>query len=90
MTEQHEAMVRLTGEPTEIERLAHWFRGDLTHEGGGTTQMRVTAESLEWLAGMIAMLSTSFAVEVLDAPDEVRSRLHDAVQNLSLASGRVS
>ena len=81
-TEQHEAVVLLAGDPDEIERLAHWFRGDLTPEGNGTTRMRLTAESLEWLAGMIAILSTSFAVTIVDAPDEVRARLADAAERL--------
>lgn len=82
-TEQYEAVVVLGGEPGEIDRLAHWFRGDLTPEHDGRTRMRLTAESLEWLAGMIAILATSFSVEVVDAPAEVRSRLADAATNLS-------
>ncbi|MAT04535.1 MAG: transcriptional regulator [Acidimicrobiaceae bacterium] len=81
-TEQHEAVVVLGGDPDEIERLAHWFRGDLTALGEGRTRMRVTAESLEWLAGMIAILSTSFTVDVVEAPDEVRARLSAAADRL--------
>jgi predicted DNA-binding transcriptional regulator YafY len=82
-TEQHEAAIALAGEQAEIERLAHWFHGDLTPLPDGTTRMRLTAESLEWLAGMIAVLSTSFDVRILDAPDEVRRRLRDAAGRLS-------
>jgi predicted DNA-binding transcriptional regulator YafY len=82
-SEQHEATIGLSGEPAEIERLAHWFRGDLTPQPDGTTRMRLTAESLEWLAGMIAVLSTSFDVSILDAPDEVHRRLRDAADRLS-------
>ena len=90
VTEQHEAVVVLSGEPDEIDRLAHWFRGDLTPESDGRTRMRLTAESLEWLAGMIAVLATSFPADVIDAPPEVRARLIDAVRNLSTDSGQVS
>jgi predicted DNA-binding transcriptional regulator YafY len=82
-TEQHEAAIVLDGEPAEIERLARWFRGDLTAQPDGMTHMRLTAESLEWLAGMIAILSTSFDLRILDAPDEVHHRLADAAARLS-------
>lgn len=89
-TEQHEAVVVLGGQPDEIDRLAHWFRGDLAPEPDGRSRMRLTAESIEWLAGMIAILATSFTVDVVDAPPEVRTRLADAVRNLSTNTGRVS
>ena len=82
-TEQHEAAIVLAGEPAEIERLADWFHGDLTAQSDGSTHMRLTAESLEWLAGMIAILSTSFDIGILDAPDEVHHRLADAAGRLS-------
>ena len=82
-TEQHEATIALAGEAAEIERLGHWFRGDVTEQPDGTTTMRITAESLEWLAGMIAVLSTNFDVRIVDAPDEVHRRLAAAAGRLS-------
>ena len=81
-TEQYEASVVLTGDPADIDRLGRWFRGDVTPLDDGTTRMRLTAESLEWLAGMIAILSTTFSIRIESAPAEVHDRLAAAAGRL--------
>ena len=85
-TQTHEALVEVVGPAERIEAVAHWFGGQMTvHES--TTRMRVTADSLEWLAAMIAILATSFPVAVLDAPDEVRRLIATAAMRLAASDG---
>ena len=85
---QYAAIVIADGERDEIDRLTHWFGVELTPEPDGRTRIRLSAESIDWLAGMITVVSTSFPVEVVDAPEDVHRRLATAAHHLGTDRGR--
>ena len=82
-TQQHEAVVRVDGDPERIAAMSHWFGGQMSPIDGDATRLRLGADALEWLASMIAILATSFDVTVEEAPPEVHALLTDASRRLS-------
>lgn len=73
------------------ERIAathRWFGAQMDVEalGGDRHRIRLGADAVEWLASMIAILATSYPIELVDAPPEVRAHMADAASRLSTAS----
>lgn len=83
MTQQHEAVVRVAGDPERVAVMSKWFGGQMTPVGDDRTRLRIGADALEWLASMIVILATSFDLTVEVAPPEVRRLVADAVRRLS-------
>lgn len=81
-TQQYEAVVVVEGEPDRVEAVRRWFGGQLEPLDGSPGRMRLGADALEWLASMITILSVSFDVTVVSAPDEVRELLATACSRL--------
>ena len=82
-TQQHEAVVRVDGDPERVAAMSHWFGGQMTPVGDDRTRLRIGSDALEWLASMVAILATSFDVTVEEAPPEVHALLADAARRLS-------
>ena len=82
-TQQHEAVVRVDGDPERIAAMSHWFGGQMSPIDGDATRLRLGADALEWLASMIAILATSFDLTIEEAPPEVHALLTDASRRLS-------
>jgi predicted DNA-binding transcriptional regulator YafY len=82
VTRQFEATVVVDGDPERVAAMAHWFGGQMELVDGRTT-LRITADAEEWLAGMIAILSTSFPLRVDDAPASTRGLLTAAAERLA-------
>lgn len=85
----HEATVRLSGAAADLDRAERWLGAQAHRPTGDPTRMTLRADSQEWLAGLIAMLSVSFELMVEEAGDEVRRLLAAAAERLAGAeSGR--
>lgn len=82
VTQQHEAVVRVEGDPERIASMSHWFGGQMSPIEGDATRLRIGADALEWLASMIAILATSFDLTIEDAPPEVYDLLAAAAERL--------
>lgn len=82
-TMQFEATVVVDGPVDRVEAMRQWFGAQIEPADDSPTRMRLGADALEWLAGMIAILSVSFPVTVEDAPDEVYELLADASARLA-------
>lgn len=82
VTQQHEAVVRVDGEPERVAAMSKWFGGQMTPVGDDATVLRIGADAIEWLASMIAILATSFDLTVEEAPPEVLDLLRDASRRL--------
>ena len=52
-----------------------WLHADAEVVDADHTRLELRSETMDWLASMIAILSVSFEVEVIGAPDEVRDLL---------------
>lgn len=86
ITQQHEAVIRVDGDPERVAAMSHWFGGQMTPVGDDATRLRVGADAVEWLASMIAILATSFDVTVEEAPAEVYEVLAAAAVRLRAAT----
>jgi len=84
-SQPYEAIVVIDGDPERIEAVRSWFGGQLEPIDGAPHRMRLGADALEWLAGMITILSVSFDVTVESAPDEVFALLASATSRLAAA-----
>ncbi len=81
-TVEYRAKVVVAAPRDDVDAITRWFDADSESIDASTTMMSLRADSLEWLASMIAMLSISFDVDISEAPDEVRQRLANAVVRL--------
>lgn len=79
---EHEATVVVHAPAAEVEATARWMQAELRSLGDDRTQLRLRAESDAWLASMIVMVAVAFDVELVEAPDEVRSRVTGAATRL--------
>ena len=79
-----EATVVVTGDADRIDATRHWFGPHLETEslGGRRHRLRLGSDGLEWLVSMIAILATSFDIEVEAAPDEAWPLIGDAANRL--------
>ena len=71
----HEATVRVRGPLDRVEATAHSFGADVTTLADGDHVLRLGADELEWLAGMIAILAIGFDIEIHDLPPEAGTLL---------------
>jgi predicted DNA-binding transcriptional regulator YafY len=69
------ATVVIDGSSEEIAAKMRWFDAVAEDVGLGQTRIGLRAESLDWLASMIAILALSFDVVIVEAPDGTRERL---------------
>jgi len=81
-TVEYRAKVVVAAPRDDVDAITRWFDADSESIDASTTMMSLRADSLEWLASMIAILSISFDVDISEAPDEVRQRLANAVVRL--------
>lgn len=82
-TQRYEATVVVDGDADRIEAMTHWFGAQMTPLDDDRTRIRVSADTLEWLASMIAILATSFDLTIEDAPPEARELLADCGRRLT-------
>lgn len=79
----HRAVVTLHADESAVTESVRWI--DAEHEAIDDMHTRVTlaTDSPIWLASMVAMLATSFDLDIDDAPDEVRERVAAASTRLA-------
>lgn len=73
--QRYEATVTVDGPIAEVQNLTHWFKTDLQALNDARTTVTLGADSLDWLAAMIAILAVSYEVTVDESPDEVSDLL---------------
>ncbi len=83
-----EATVIVTAPTDRIEVTERWFGAQMEREPLDNNRHRLTlgAEALEWLASMIAILSTTYPIEIEDAPAEVLAFVAEAAIRLGGAT----
>lgn len=84
---RHEATVRVAGPADRIEAMRRWFGAQMSTVDDDDHRLVIGSDALEWLVSMIAILATSFDVEIEDAPDEAWPLLAAAGRRLG-AVGR--
>lgn len=82
LSEEHLARVAVSGTADDVASVVSWLHADVGARDGNRAVLTLRADGHESLASMIAMLSTRFDLELLDASDEVRALL-------AAASGRL-
>lgn len=82
MTVEHGATVVVAATTDELEATSRWFGVVPEALGEHRTRLDLRAETIEWLASMVAILSTSFDLEVTEAPPGVLALLHTASRRL--------
>ena len=71
MTVEHRATVDVAAPRADLDGVVKWFDAGVDDLDDTTTRLHLRAESLEWLASMITILSVSHDIDVVDAPDLV-------------------
>ena len=85
MTVEHRATVDVTAPRAALDGMVKWFDAGVDDVDDTTTRLHLRAESIEWLASMIAILSVSHDIEVVDVPDPVRDLIaHSAARLRSI------
>lgn len=72
----------VTVDAERIDEVAGWFGSHMERVEGTERQLRISSDTTWWLAGMIAVLATTFDITVDDAPDDVRNLLAEAATRL--------
>ena len=82
---EHQATVIVHGPTDRVEAMHRWFGAHLEFESLGRDRHRLGlgSDGLEWLVGMIAILTVSFDLEVEAAPDAAWPLLAAAGARLS-------
>lgn len=82
-----EATVTVTAPADRIEETNRWFGAQMELESLGADRHRLIlrAEALEWLVAMIAIMATSYPIEIEDAPPEASQLISTAASRLSSA-----
>jgi predicted DNA-binding transcriptional regulator YafY len=72
-TVEHRATLIVDATTSDLEEIGRWF-GAMPPEAVDATRSRIQlrAEAFDWLAAMIAIVTTTFDIEISEAPDEVR------------------
>lgn len=83
MTVEHRARVVVAAAPEAIAPVMHWFGAEVVTSENQRTTVDLCAESLDWLASMITIVSVSFDVEIETAPEGVHERLATAIGRLN-------
>ena len=78
----HEATVELTGPEERLADMPHWYGAVVLEEAEGRRRLRLKSDSIDWLAGNIAIFSMSFDVRIVEAPAEVMVTLRAGVGRL--------
>lgn len=79
LSSQHTATVIVDATADDLASLVRWFQADAEALGDDRTSLTLSAESLEWLSAMIAILATRFDIELTGVPDDARALLDLAV-----------
>ena len=83
----HEATIDLTGPEEGFAAMRHWYGAEVSDVGDGRRRLRLRSESLDWLAGIVAIFATLFDVSVVDVPEEALAMLADGARRLDTALG---
>ncbi len=85
-----EATVIVTAASDRIEATHRWFGAQMELEslGDDRHRLRLGAEAVDWLVSMIAILATSYPVEIEEAPPAVHELLSAAIARLDAATPR--
>lgn len=88
VTVTHEASVVVHGDVEHVKAMGNWFgpHMDFTTIDDDRHRIRLGADDMEWLASMVAILATSFEIEIESAPDDVWELTANAARRLNLAS----
>jgi len=81
----HRARVLVTGPDGDVRAVGVHLDAEVEALPDGRAALTLATDSAVWLASMIAMLATSFDVEVAEAPDEVGELLAAAGRRLAPA-----
>ncbi len=83
MPVDHAATLIVHANADDVAAVSRWF--GVTPEVVTAKQCRLglRADSADWLVSMIAIVATNFDIEIADAQDEVRDRVHDAAHRLA-------
>ena len=84
MALRHEAIVRLDAPPDRLEAVQRWFGSQMTCVDDDPSTVRLRADAAEWLASMIAILATSFAIEIVEADDGIRALVAATADRLAV------
>lgn len=79
------ATIDLAGPEGDLAAMRHWYGAEVTAVDDGRRRLALRSESVDWLAGMIAIFSTLFEVTIVDAPDEAVAMLSDGAGRLARA-----
>ncbi|HUF99022.1 MAG TPA: YafY family protein [Ilumatobacter sp.] len=79
----HRAVLTLSAPPDEVDRAARGFDGVVEHLGDDHSRMVVQADTVAWLAALIAMLASSVPLRIDEAPDEVVQLVKTTAQRLT-------
>jgi predicted DNA-binding transcriptional regulator YafY len=73
MSTEHHATVVVNSSLGEVEPAVRWLDATTEALGERRTRVQLRAESLEWVASMIAIIAVSFDIAAVEAPAEVRA-----------------
>jgi len=82
MSEERVATVAVSGTPDDVASIVNWLHADVGARENDRAVLTLRADRHESLASMIAMLSTRFDLELIEASDEVRALLAAAAGRL--------
>lgn len=83
----HEATIEVTGPEERLAAMRHWYGAEVTEVADGHRRLRLRSESLDWLAGMVAIFSMRFDVTIVAAPEAAMAMLADGTSRLGSALG---
>ncbi|MEM9132305.1 MAG: YafY family protein [Actinomycetota bacterium] len=81
----HEATIDLTGPEDGFAAMRHWYGAEVTEVAEGRRRLWLRSESLDWLAGMVAIFATLFDVTIVGAPAEAVAMLRHGARRLDVA-----
>lgn len=84
-TSSYRATIELRGDEDGLGANRHWYGAEVTEETDGRRQLVLQAETVAWLAAMIAMFATQFEVTIISAPEEAVAMLDDGASRLRAA-----
>lgn len=82
----HEATIEVTGPESRLAAMRHWYGAEVLASTEGHRRLQLNVETLDWLAGMVAMLATWFDVQIIEAPAEAVDLLIEGANRLGAAT----
>lgn len=82
MSTDHHASLVASGSLDEVGNAVRWLDATVAALGERRTHVQLRADSIDWLAAMIALLSVSFDIESLEAVAEVRTLIATSAARL--------